>query len=238
MSLLTICQAAADEVKLLKPSTIIGNSAEEAITLLRYAKKVGNQIMKAAPWQALRMEKTFTALGQETQTSILPDDFDRFVAETFWDRSNTYLYSGPVSAVEWQGLKAKSYTGPIRKFAYRGDSILVIPAPAGGETLAFEYISKNWCESSGGAAQATWAADTDVALIDEELHTLGVIFEYLDGDGQPSGKAGAQYMAYFKELVRNDQPTAGVMKAGDIFGGSYEVGRHFSGAPTADGSTF
>ena len=36
--------------------------------------------------------------------------------------------------------------------------ILINPAPSAGHTFAYEYMSKNWCESSGGTDQAAWAA--------------------------------------------------------------------------------
>lgn len=231
MTLLTICQNAADEIGILRPTSVVGNGADEAAKLLRYAKKVGNQVMKGYEWQVLRKEQTFTAIAGETQTGILPSDFDRFVPETFWDRSGTRLLAGPVSAVEWQGLKAHSYAGRIPKFIYRGDSISVLPALGAGVSLAFEYVSKNWCQSSGAAPQATWAADADTAIVDEELITYGVIFEYLDGDGQPSTVAANRYMEYWKTLLGNERADANILAAGDLFG----AGRHFTGAPASDG---
>jgi hypothetical protein len=231
MTLLSICQDAADEGGINRPQSIVGSSSTDAQLLLRLAKKVGLMTMKKYPWQILRKEQTFTAISGETQTGILPADFDRFVAETFWDRSTPKLMVGPISAVEWQGLNAKSYTGPEKKFALRGNSVIVQPVFGGGESLAFEYVSKNWCQSSGGTAQATWAADTDMGILSEELITLGVIFEYLDGAGQPAGTALGKFTDYWNVLVQNDEPTARIMSAGDIFG----PGRHFTGTPHLDG---
>lgn len=238
MTLLTIARAVADEVGIDRPSSVIGNPQPEVQKLLRHANKVGNRLMKSVAWQVLRKEKTYTSVSGETQTSILPSDFDRFVPETFWDRSASRLLVGPIGSVEWQGLKAGNYSGTPRKFIYRGGDVLVIPSYSAGSSLAFEYISKNWCQSSGATAQTAWAADTDTGILDEELLTLGTKLVYLTDEGQPNGAASQDFDTYFDILIGNDQPTAGIMVAGDIFnqGDGFGGSRHFSGAPSATGS--
>lgn len=227
MTLLTIAQAVSDEVNVTRPTSVSDGSTEEALRILRYANKCGRKLMKAFPWQALRSEQTFTAIAGSEQTAILPSDFDRFMAETFWDRTNKLLVTGPVSPVEWQSLKVSSYTGAPR-FAWRGDAVLLIPDMLGGEALAFEYVSKNWAQSSAGDAQASFTADDDTARIDEELLTLGTIYEYLAGEDLPFQKARMDYMEFFERVTGNERADANILLAGDIFGG----GRHFGGAPS------
>ena len=227
MTLLSICNDVCDEVGILRPSTIVSNTSDDARKLLRLANKVGTRLMKAFPWQVLRGEKTFTAVSGSEQASILPDDFDRFVPETFWNRSGSKLITGPINPIEWQTIKALSTDVVEYKFIYRGGSIYVTPNMAGGETLAFEYVKKNWCQSSGGTAQDAWAADDDTGIIDEELMTLGIIFEFLDSDGQPAQRAAAQYLEYFNQLTDNELPAARTMLSADIFGGQ----RRTTGAP-------
>lgn len=233
MTLLTICQGIADEVNALRPDTIIGNTDPDAQKLLRIANKVGTRLMKAFPWQDLRKEQTFTGIAGAEQTGIIPSDFDRFVPETFWNRSSSRLISGPISPVEWQGLKAISYSGYENKFIYRGGSVFIVPDLAGGESLAFEYVSDQWCQSSGGTGQTAWAADTDVGVIDEELMTLGGIYQFLVSESLPVGSAANDYMEMFDRLAENDQPSSRVASVGDIFGNA----RHFTGTPPVNTSS-
>lgn len=231
MSLLSICQDASDEVGITQPPSIVGNSNGEVQKLYRCANKIGLRLMRVYPWQILRKEQTFTATATEEQAAALPSDFDRFSPETFWNRSTPRLIAGPIHAVQWQGIKAQTNYSNLDtpRFCHRGDSILFTPVPSAGDICAFEYVSKNWCQSSGAAEQARWAADTDTGIIDEELMTLGVVWEYLNAEGQPSGVAGRLYEECFQTLVENDQPDGNILVAGDIFGG----GRHFTGAPIA-----
>ncbi len=228
MTLLSICQDAADEIGIFRPGAVASSTDPDAQKLFRLANMVGNRLMKIYAWQFLRTEQTFTALGQEAQTAIIPSDFDRIIPETFWDRTNRYLVNGPITPVEWNGLKAVSYSDTaLRKFIYRNNGVSVIPAFSGGESLAFEYVSKNWATDSGGTAQAKFLADTDLTLFDEDLHTAGLVYAYLEGEGLPSDSAKQMYDMHFKRLIDNDQPNSQIMVAGDIFGS----GRHFTGTP-------
>lgn len=232
MTLLSIIQDSANETGTVEaPLTVIGNTEPSIIQYLRLANKVGKRLMKAFDWQVLRGEQTFTSVATETQTSILPSGFDRIVKETFWNRSTPVMISGPISPTEWQGLKARSYsTTNLLKFAYRGGAILVVPTLSAGDTLAFEYVSQNWCQSSGGTGQTEWAADTDTGVLDEELMTLGVSYAFLESEGLPSNVAAQEFDEYYQMLVKNENPSSGILNAGDIFGS----GRHFGGTPGAD----
>lgn len=219
---LKIIQNAADEIGIAQPATGIGNGAVETLKMIRYADKVGNALMKSFHWQILTKEKTFTSVASETQTStILEADFDRFIPETFWDRTAAFLMTGPTTPKEWQNLKATDYNNTgSRKFRLRGDSILVIPTPTAGLAYAYEYVSNKWVDiAASGTPKVAFTLDTDIPLINSELLTLGIIYEYLDGDGLPAVSAAKTYLDMFKLLAKNDQPSSGTLLAGDIFGG-------------------
>lgn len=230
MTLLTIARAVADEVGVDRPSSVIGNPQPHVQKILRAANKVGTQLMKKVAWQVLQTEQTFTSVATELQTSILPSAFDRMIPETFWNRTDYQLISEAQTPVEWQNLKATSYAGNP-KYRLRGGNLYILPIMSAGKTLAYEYVSRNWCQSSGGTGQTAWAADTDTGVLDEELLTRASILVYLTTEGLPFGTAEASFNEYFATLLANDQPDSGVMVAGDIFGS----GRHFAGTPSVSG---
>lgn len=232
MTLLTIGRAVADEVGVDRPSSVIGNPQPHVQKILRACNKVGTQLMKKVAWQILQREQTFTSLATELQTGILPSDFDRMVPETFWNRTDYQLISEAQTPVEWASLKASNYAG-LPKYRLRGGSIYVTPTMTAGKSLAFEYVSENWCQSSGGTGQSAWAADTDTGVVDEELLTRAATLVYLQTELLPAGPAEVAFNEYFGTLLANDQPDAGIMVAADIFGG----GRHFSGTPTVTGGS-
>lgn len=227
MTLLSICNNVAGEVGIDPLSIVVGNSSDDAVKLLRYANKAGLALALSFDWADLIQERTFTAIAGETQTGILPADFGRFIPETFWNRSVPNRVMGPVSSPEWANLKAAPYTGDVRKFIRRASSLQVIPVFAGGEALAFEYQSKNWCQSAALVGQSAWAADTDTAIIDEELITMLVAVMYTDDKGLPLGRLNAELADRIRVLQRNQKVSTGTVIAGDIF----NFGSHYSGTP-------
>ncbi len=231
MTLLSIAKSVGDEIKTGVPiEFVVNNNDPDVRLILRLAQKVGIALMQRVDWQELRGEVEFTSLAQEEQTGILPIDFDHFVDETFWDRSLGYLVIGPVTAVTWQGLKAntENLTERSPRFILRQNEILIQPVPGAGNNLAFEYISKNWCQSAQGVGQPQWLADDDVGVIDEELMTLGIIFNYYLSEGLPqTAAASEQFMDKLTTLMRNNESDTRIMAAADIFEGP----RHTTGEP-------
>lgn len=234
MSLLSICNAIADTTNGPRPATIISNTNPEAQSYLRTVQKVGKRLMKIYPWNILRKEHAFTGSGVETllASANMPSDFDRFIPETFWNRSSSVLLSGPVPAARWQSLKASSYAGADTKFTYRGGDILAIPT-VGTDSMVFEYISNLYVESSSGTAQASFQADTDVSVLDEELISLAATYDWLASKGLPAAAAFKDFTDYFNTLQENENATENILVTADIFS---RDSRHWGGAPVASRS--
>ena len=238
MSLLTIANAVADETKGPRPETIATNTDPAAQNILRLINKVGKRLMLTYNWNILRKEKAFTASGNEIVVTAanMPSDFNRFVTETFWDRSSSNLVSGPISPVEWQGLKVQTFASQNKKFIYRGGDVLTQPVFDVGTSLAFEYVSENWADvAAANSPKSSMTIDTDIGIIDEELIIYGTIFEWLSAEGQPAGVAAKEYQDHFNLMIDNDETTASVAVSGDIFA---QNTRHFTGDPKASRSSY
>lgn len=242
MTLLQICQDAADEIGLeTPPVSIIGNPDPDARRLLRFCTRVCRDLVTRAPWQVLRTLAQFNAAASEKQFNAIPADFGRFVPETFWERTKGQHIVGPVSPVEFQSRRSDStttlaydgavYSGPLRWFTRRGNSLLIYPAPSLGEVLAFEYQSLAFCVNNAGTPQTAWLADTDEPRLSAELITLGVVAMFLQADGQPAQAAMAAYERRLRQEISNDAPAARVLVAADVFGQR----RRFTGEPGRGG---
>jgi len=158
MTLLSIADNVAYETKGENPATIAGNTTPGATQLLRLINKVGTRLMRLYDWKILETESTFTASGNEIMVTAanMPSDFDRFIPETFWDRDSENLVTGPISPVEWGGLKARTYTDINNiKFIHRGGAISALPVVGVGVNLAFEYIKNEWCTDTTGVTGKT-----------------------------------------------------------------------------------
>lgn len=233
MTLLTIVHGVSDLTSGPRPASIAGNTNPEAQNYLRIVNKVGKKLMKIYAWNSLRKEFVFNAPGSETliAAASMPDDFDRFIPETFWNRGNYNLLSGPVSAVEWNGLKAYNPSIENTKFIYRGGDVLTIPTVDSGSECAFEYVSNQYVLSTDGVTYKTsFTADTDTSLIDEELITLAATWEWLASEGQPFDVAFNDFRDYFNVLQDNENATEMIAVSADIFA---RDSRHSTGTPAA-----
>lgn len=179
MSLLTIVQQAAPLIGVSKPA-VVATATDPTVSLLfGLAQQEGEELARYGDWRALRKEKTFTTVFAETQTDTpIPPDFAGIIDLTIWNRSARRPLYGPVDAAQWQQWKAGSTFPVTDSFTLRGTAWLMGPPPAAGQTIAYEYRSANWCQSSGGTPQSAWAADTDTALLSERLMRLGLVWRF------------------------------------------------------------
>jgi hypothetical protein len=138
--------------------------------------------------------------------STIAADFDRFSNDTMWNRSTNRKFYGPLNNTEWQTLKGIVVNGVTNYFRIRGNLLLLNPVPTVGQTLVFEYIGKNWVDTTGdGAADAVaYAADSNTTVLDENLVTLGVIWRFLKQKGLPYDNQFQEYLMKLSERQAKD----------------------------------
>lgn len=224
MTLLSIVQDACAEIGAIAvPTAVINNSDETVARMFALIKREGEDLIKT-DWTILQRLHSFTTVDGTSEYS-LPADYGRMIADTGWDRSNYEPIYGPISPVRWQEIKSgllgsgvvgrrfrivRSFvSGNARKF-------IIDPTPDStndNETLAFEYISTYYCASSGGTAQAAWAADTDVPICDEELFRKGLVCRFKRSVGLDYASDAAEYaeMLAFKKAVDRPAPTLSIV---------------------------
>lgn len=136
------------------------------LTMLEIAREEGRYLRTEYDWAQLSKEYTFT-LSASTETYPLPEDFDRFLHRTMWDRSQNWEIRGPLTPQEWQWRKSGvSSQGPRENFRIRGSAsnqFYINPTPGStdsGRTIVFEYQSANWVRPKTWVTSTAFAADT------------------------------------------------------------------------------
>ena len=177
MSLLSIIQNAADRLGLTRPSTVISSQDDNAKVLLGLAQEEGKSLVDRHTWQVLQTEYTFST-ADGTASYALPSGFDFLIKDTVYNRTSRRRMLGDLSPAQWQETQASLVTMVNPAFRIRNNLFYISPTPTSVETIAYEYVTKNWCQSSDATGQSEWASDTDTALLDEELIKLGVIWRF------------------------------------------------------------
>jgi hypothetical protein len=182
MSLLSIVQDAARRLGLTPPSSVISSPDENAKILLGMAQEEGKSLYDRHTWQAIQTEHTFST-ADGTASYALPSGFDAIIKDTVYNRTSRRRMQGDLSPSQWQETQASLVTMVNPAFRIRNSLFYISPTPTAVETVAYEYVSKFWCQSAGGTGQAAWAADTDTGILDEELTTLGIIWRFKSKKG-------------------------------------------------------
>lgn len=201
MSLLTMMQQVCLELNLSSPSVVISNADNTVKQLLGLSQREGKELAKNYDWPVLQTEETIT-LTAAVGTYALASDWSRFINQTQWDRTNHWQLLGPMSPQEYQWrVSGITISTPRRRFRIMGSTatqIIIDPTPATGETgqiLAYEYISNQWCKSSGGTGQSAWAADDDTGIISEDLMGMGIKWRWLKAKGLNYDEEYREYQA-------------------------------------------
>lgn len=186
MSLLTMITQVTRRIGITAPASVSSSSDPQIIQLMGLANEEGQDLSARYPWQALQNESTFSTVAVEAQGTIQAlagSDFRYILNDIMWNRSLLRPVFGPLVPQDWQALKARNVTGPYAQFRIRGNSVKFIPIPVAGNTIAFEWISKNWVTLAATGTSATWAADADVSLLDEEIMAQGVLWRWKAAKG-------------------------------------------------------
>lgn len=150
------------------------------------------RIVEVVDANTVRCEMLSTATAVGTQilfakdTYALPEDFDRYIGQTWWDRTNHWRLIGPDSPQMDQYIRSGIFsTGPRRRFRQvgRNPNWRIWPPPfAGGApapgALVWEYISKNWVEKIDGTFADKMTTDTDIPLLDDQIVIMGVKWRF------------------------------------------------------------
>ena len=207
MSLLTLCQDAATACGFPSPSSVVGSTDKTAIQLLSLANREGEFLSTQRNWSELVSEHTFT-LATSDQDYALPADFRWIIPQTTFDRDDSRIVLNPITGQDWQFLKAwTSINGLTRRARIRAGQLefeQAITSTDNGKTIAFEYLSKYWAETSGGSAKGSFTLDTDLPRLDGEMMILGLIWRFRRAKGLDFVDERNEYIAQLNRIKSAD----------------------------------
>lgn len=217
MSLLSIVQRAARRIGITAPDVVANSSDLQSLQLLEIANAECEDLANRYPWQALQKAVTFTTVATESQGSLssIADDIEYIINNTIWNRDTRRPIFGPLTPQDRQLLQASPITGPFEQYSIRGDTLLFDPVPTAGQTCAFEYISNELVESSGGTGQELFQADTDVPKLSERIITSGIVWRWK----QIKGFDYAQDFSTYESMVADAMARDGTKPVLDMGGG-------------------
>lgn len=219
----TIISKAAREMGLVSADIADPFASTDAnvLQLCALLEALGQDLVGEHPWSQLRRTHTFSTVAS-TEAYDFPADFDRLVDGTEWNRTQQWPLS-PVSAQQWQQLKARSSAGTVYQLfrvmqGANGGQIYVYPTPAATETIAFEYLSGWWTEEDGGGQPTANTVEGAAWKLwfPRRLLVTGLKSRFLRAKGFNSSAADAE----FADALDRAKGSDGAAPALSLAGGS------------------
>lgn len=198
-NVLKVIQQAMAELGLPQTREVVTSQDELVRQFLALLNRCGYELVQGFPWEQL--DKQFLIETVENQSSYdLPSDWSYFLDQTQWDRTNHWPLLGPKTAQEWQWLKGGLLSsGPRIRYRVWGGKFEIFPTPSTANTpspgadtgvfapwtLAMEYISHNWLQSST-VANTTFnevQSDTDIVMLDPWVVTSFLKLKFREAKG-------------------------------------------------------
>jgi len=191
------------------PSSVVGSTVPQVQTLLGLMNELLDDLYTRKTYQQVIREATFTSVALASQGSIhtLADTgFVMVMPGTFFNRTTGLAVEMGLSGAEWQAVEASSgVAGPFYQARLRNDQLLLSPTPAAGEAFAFEYQSNAFVlNTTTGAYQTTWEADTDTFLLPDGLAIAWLRAAYKREKGLEYAEDAIRYETFLGALGTKD----------------------------------
>lgn len=207
MSLLSLVQRFCEETNLNIPTTVMGTTDPQTKQIKALLQKEVTDLSGRGDWEILINEALHTTTAAENQgaiTSIATNNFRYVKNGTIWNRStNLPIYI--IDPTDWQQIKATAVNGPNYQARLRGGDLIVNPAPAAGETWAFEYVTWNAITDSTGVTKKQYFTnDEDLFLLPEPIVEAGLQWRWKKEKGMEYSEDFRTYEMLVRDaLTRN-----------------------------------
>lgn len=222
----TIINRAAAECGLnpasgFNPFTSTDPAFLQLVTLLTSA---GQELLALHEWQKLTntyeiIFGTTVANPVGTGKFDLPSDFGYFLDQTGWSESERLPLGGPMTPQDYSYLVNTNLANSTVFVTFRMNDgqIWVLPdPPPSGQTINFEYISRNWVQPVGTtavSARTDSVANTgDTVLYEPVLIVKFLKMRFLEARGFDTTAAVAQFLTVFNAWTGKDS-AAPVLRA-------------------------
>lgn len=211
MSLLSIVQDACDQIQGISRPTEVAESTDPGIQqMLRLLNLGGKAIARDHDWNALVKYRTFTALAAQAQTGEPPTAFDRFVSEgQIFNTSTDRPLIGANSQNYFNQITLLNLGGIDFYWTLIAGVINITPTPTTSNSFKYAYVSKNWVRPTGNSDdtndKASFTVDTDSSLLNEELHTLDLVWRWKHAKGLEYAEDQSTFEREKQRMIARDR---------------------------------
>lgn len=210
LTALQIIQQAQLELGLHKSQAVAANLEVTGQQMLALLNGTGNDLLNSFPWQQLQFTGSIvTAVG--TPAYDLPANYGYYIDQTFWNNTQNWPLIGPLSAQEWQSANGNNASViPRGAFRIAQNQIELYPTPGDGDSVTYQYISRDWVEDGQtlGTYKNCITSDTDLPLLDCNLLVKALKVRMWSAKGLNTDALTADFSTLFNMLTGKSKGAA------------------------------
>ena len=199
----------------------------------------GRELAALHDWQVLQVNFSLTTQLGDTGKYELPEDFDRMIDQTGWDRTNRVAIGGPLGAQDWAYLEGRDLISQSIYASFRlvENELWLYPQPPPvGLQISFAYISRNWVSEAGGQAFSDRpATGSDIIRLDPTLMMKFLKVKYLAAKGFDTSAAALEFENLWNTRIGRDEG-ARILSAGNNSRGFPYLNPYYNTADTGFGT--
>jgi hypothetical protein len=176
-------------------SAVASSQDDNMRQAMALANKSLHSISYKQDWPMLIREYQFDIVSQQIAYPV-PADFHHLVSPSAVNSDLYYQLKGSMTPLQWfrKSLSGAIDYGQGFRLDYFGRQFMIAPIPSSPVTLVCMYVSNNLVQTGPGLWSNTFAQDTDIALVDEDLIELDLAWRWRE-------KKGLDYTAEMAELA-------------------------------------
>lgn len=174
------------------------------VKMIEIMNEAMQDIAQAHDWNALSRLCTLTT-DDNTADFALPADYGRMITNadvhsSIWSVN----YQAARDQDEWIQLQRFMPSTVPGYWIIYGGQLHLLPVPRVNENPCFWYVSTNLVKGSDGSMKATFTADDDVFLLDEQLLLLCLIWRWKQAEGLDYQEDMRNYEIRLSQLSAKD----------------------------------
>lgn len=180
-------QEVARRIGIIVPTSLFATPNRNAAQLGALLNAVLEDLTERWNWPESTRQATVTIVSGTNQgpvDTVIGDGFKSLVLDSGWNRTRNIHLRGPIDAPGWAALRAFPARGLLDTFRImEGRLHIDSPQTQVGDTVTFEYYSKNVVNKTGGGTSQIYEADGDVAVIPDTVIRAGLMWQWKQNKG-------------------------------------------------------
>lgn len=222
MNILQVVNAFCHRTALPVQSAMATSQDDQALQLMGLANEILDDLGERKAWTMLHTEALFTTLAAEDQgalATLASGGYTSIMDGVLFDRTNGQYILGSVSPLQWQAAKANLASISDTQYREMQGHLYLTPAPAAGDTVAFEYVTSYPVVDNSAApvltSKAYFTHDSDTYLYPDKLLILGLRWLWKREKGIRYGEEFRNYESAVLNFMGKDGGKQAIDMSGD-----------------------